>query len=299
MHSVGVRLARRAAFGTTFAALLLASTACAGSPTTSEATKASASASSTASAQPATRHSGTRSACSQVKDVFVHLAGVSAGWDPARDPFDTRTADEFGPLVHQLRTEADSASSSRLRAVVVHNADALSDLAAAMRSHQQQRVTAALADSRRAYAALPSCARRGVRTAHATASASTGGTTGGSTGAPPVQTARADSAAAKDPGCIGAKAAYADLGPVTSTWDITSDPFDAEVARAFRDTADALDDAAAAANDSGVATKVKSNAAAFRLLADSIGSKDAAEVDDSVITMQQTAVTLAATCPLS
>jgi hypothetical protein len=233
--------------------------------------------------------------------VFLRLAGVTAGWNPSTDPFDAKTAHALRPVIIQLRTQSQSATTGELRVSVGKNAAALAALESAMRSGRRQQVTRALAKSRHAYAALPSCARRGhARAAHPS---TTTGVKGGSNGPPtgplgPAQTGITP-AAAQDPGCKAAKAAYAKLGPVTAKWDINTDPFDAAVAAGFRSTADALDAAASASKIGRVSSRATANADAFRRLADAMGSKDASQVDDSVITMQQAAVTLAATCPLS
>ena len=76
-------------------------------------------------------------------------------------------------------------------------------------------------------------------------------------------------------------------------------PFDASTAAGFRETAGGLEAAALAAQTSTVATKGRANGEAFRHLAGAKAARDLTGVDHGVSSMQQTAVTLAATCPLS
>lgn len=304
------RLLRRAAATMMLVALLAGSTACstsgAGStpaadpaaPTVGEAPSVP----SGEAGQPTVSDATQRSACLGVQKVFLQLAVASARWDPVGDPFNAETADALAPLAHQLRDESRSVTRPRLRMVVDRNADALAALAAAMHSGRQQGVAAALAKSRTAYAALPNCARRDGRrtsTSHSAQTRANEPAHAASTGAQASEQTSVVDGAANDPGCKAAKAVYSRIGTVTTSWDLNADPFDSDTAAGFRTIADGLKAAALAAKRPAVANKVKSNEAAFQHLADAMAAKDLDGVNNGVSSMQQTAVTLAATCPLT
>lgn len=289
--------AMRAVMGVVAAAsLLMVSTACSSSSAGTAAGTNPAALASPSSALVKTV--ADQNACQDVQKVFLQLATLSSHWNPTQDPFDTGVAQGLVPFVDELRGQARLADTEQFRVVVDRNADALGDLAAAVLSHHRYRVTAALAQSRTAYAALPGCAHRdGEPEPSASPATPSDGSSPSSSGAPSPSGARA--VFAKDPGCQAARNTYARLGAVTSAWNQGADPFDQQTARDFRGIAASLQAAASSARHAPVRQDLRANGLAFRDLADAMLARDLTRVNAGVTGMQTTAVSLAALCPLT
>lgn len=235
------------------------------------------------------RTAADRTVCQHVQRVFLALAEVSGHWDAVRKPFDPVIAREFNPYNHELRLEARAADTVQLRVVIERNADALGNLTQAMLSRRQVRVDSAVAESRRAYAALPACAHRDGKPSRVLKTPATR----------PSSRKRATAApTAVDPVCAGVKKTYDGLSPVTARWNLDKNPYDARTAAAFRSAADALRTAANSAGQDAVRRTLQANARDFDRLAAAMRSHRKAAVRQGVINMQQTAVDLAGLCPL-
>ena len=225
-------------------------------------------------------------ACSAVQTDFLRLAGVSARWDRAGNPFDASVGEVLTTLSSDLRGRARSASTPQLRVLFDRSADAVGALAAAIATRQQERLDAALEETRAAYRALPRCARRpGDQALPA-------GTPG-----QPVGTSSAPAGPAVDPGCGRVRGAYATIGSETSGWSIEKDPFDQKAADSFASGAEELRAAAADVEDPEVRDAVDAAAAAFDRLSAEMAGHHRAGVDSAIIAIQHATAAISTLCP--
>ncbi|MBO9522639.1 MAG: hypothetical protein J7518_13985 [Nocardioidaceae bacterium] len=230
-----------------------------------------------------------RAACRDVQRVFLHLAEVSGHWNSSKKPFDPVVARALNPYNHQLRLQARTADTVQLRVVIERNADALGALTQAMLSRHQVRVDAAIAESRKAYAALPACAHRDGKRSLPLKTPTVRPSSGSS---------RTTAPAAVDASCAQVKKAYDRLSPVTGRWNVEKRPFDPSTISALRRTAKDLRAAEAKAVQVPVQRTLEANARAFDHLAGVMAAHKKAAVRQAIIDMQQTAVDVAALCPL-
>ena len=292
--------AMRVSVGMLGAVMLMALAACSGSSSGDAASQATPDSPENSAAIEA---NADRAACADVQKVFLQLAAATSHWKPEQHPFDATVATVLAPLVPQLRDLARSASTTHLKVVVDRNADALGALEEAIVSHRPPMFRAALRQTRNAYAALPSCAQRNAKPHQALASPSGTATegsapSGGATASPSAPPA-AVLKYARDPGCVQARKVYASLKAITDAWNEQGDPFDATAAAGFRTTASGLLKAAKAAKAPVVRERAQANGAAFSQLAAAMKARDLTRVNNSVATMQQTAVSLALICPVA
>jgi len=158
-----------------------------------------------------------------------------------------------------------------------------------MLSKRQVRVDSAVAETRRAYEALPACAHRDGKPSRVLRTPARRPSSGKRASAAPT---------AVDPVCAGVKKTYDGLSPVTARWNLDKSPFDAKTAAAFRSAAAALRTAANSATQEALRRTLQANARDFDRLADAMKAHKLGAVRQAVVDMQQTAVDVAGLCPL-